>query len=90
MTYGDRIDTFLTSDGMQRNLRVFGLFVKLCLQDGKPRYTDMMPRVSSYLQRDLSHPELIKLANILHAALPFPTPERLEKLRSQCAKTPMP
>lgn len=76
--------------GVQRNLRILGLFVKLCLRDGKQQYIEMIPRVWSCFQRDLSHPELIKLAYILRTALPFPTLERPEKLRNRCATNPTP
>ena len=74
--------------GMQRNLRILGLFVRLCQRDGKPQYIDMIPRVWSYLQRNLDHPDLAELKRILRPALPDPTPERLESLKSRCATLP--
>jgi N-acetylmuramate 1-kinase len=75
--------------GAQRNLRILGVFVRLWLRDGKPRYLPLLPRVWGHLQRDLSHPALARLAGIVAAGLPAPTPEVIERIR-QCAPRPMP
>ena len=56
--------------GAQRNLRIMGIFTRLCLRDGKPRYLDMMPRVWAAITRDLSHPALVPLAAALADAVP--------------------
>ena len=42
----------------QRNLKIVGIFARLRLRDGKPRYLDLIPRVWAHLQRDLAHPAL--------------------------------
>ncbi|MDP5306964.1 phosphotransferase [Paracoccus sp. 2205BS29-5] len=71
--------------GAQRNLRIIGIFARLCLRDGKPRYLDFMPRVWAHLMRDLSHPALAPLARIV-AGLPAPDAAMLERIRSRCAR----
>lgn len=76
--------------GTQRNLRILGIFARLCLQDGKAHYVDMIPRVWGYVMRNLEHPELRALATFIHKTLPPPTPEFLEHLKSQCATRPLP
>ena len=48
--------------GAQRNLRIMGIFTRLCLRDGKDRYLSFMPRVWGYVQRNLTHPALAPLA----------------------------
>ncbi|HEX8738737.1 MAG TPA: phosphotransferase [Casimicrobiaceae bacterium] len=40
--------------GMQRQLKVLGIFARLCHRDGKDRYVADMPRVSGYLRRAAS------------------------------------
>lgn len=70
--------------GAQRNLRILGVFARLCIRDGKPQYTRLMPRVWRYLQHDLSHPALRNLRQIVNTALPAPTPDICEKIASQC------
>ena len=41
--------------GAQRNLRILGVFARLCVRDGKAHYVDLIPRVWDLLQRDLAH-----------------------------------
>lgn len=72
--------------GAQRNLRILGVFARLCLRDGKAQYVDLIPRVWGYLQRDLDHPALSPVASILRAALPAPSPAILSRLREHCAR----
>ncbi|MGR3320565.1 MAG: aminoglycoside phosphotransferase family protein [Pseudooceanicola sp.] len=70
--------------GAQRNLRILGVFARLCLRDGKAHYLDFIPRVWSFVTRDLAHPALSEVAAILRDALPPPTPGILRTLRDQC------
>lgn len=42
----------------QRNTKIVGIFARLWKRDGKPRYTQFLPRMWGYLERDLSHPAL--------------------------------
>ncbi len=74
--------------GAQRNLRILGVFARLCLRDGKAHYIDLIPRVWGHIETNLAHPSLAGVADLLHDALPVPTPELLKKLRDQCATTP--
>lgn len=45
----------------QRNAKIVGIFARLFLRDGKPRYLAFLPRMWTYLARDLSHPALARL-----------------------------
>jgi aminoglycoside/choline kinase family phosphotransferase len=74
--------------GVQRNLRILGIFARLCLRDGKANYLDFIPRVWGYLQRNLATSGLENLATELAPLLPHPTPQFLEHLKSQCATHP--
>ena len=47
--------------GAQRNSKIIGIFTRLAVRDGKRGYLDLIPRVWSYLERDLAHPELATL-----------------------------
>ena len=47
--------------GAQRASKVLGIFARLDRRDGKPQYLRHMPRVWSYLQRSLAHPDLAEL-----------------------------
>lgn len=79
----DRFRAAYALMGAQRNLRIIGIFTRLCLRDGKPRYLDLMPRVWGCLARDLAHPALAPLAAIVQA-LPAPGPAVIERIRRQC------
>jgi len=74
--------------GAQRNLRILGVFARLCLRDGKAHYVDLIPRVWDLLQRDLSHPGLYALAHVVHDVLPAPTHAILTELKDKCATIP--
>jgi aminoglycoside/choline kinase family phosphotransferase len=67
--------------GVQRNLRILGVFARLSKDYGKPQYVDLIPRVWAHLVRGLDHPELAPVADILRNNLPQPTSENLDKLR---------
>ncbi len=74
--------------GAQRNLRILGVFARLCVRDGKAHYVDLIPRVWALLQRDLSHAALSDLAEIIDQSLPAPTRTVLEGLKDKCATIP--
>ncbi|MEX5727951.1 aminoglycoside/choline kinase family phosphotransferase [Rhodovulum iodosum] len=76
--------------GVQRNLRILGVFARLCLRDGKPGYLDLLPRVWGHLQRGLAHPALAPLKAGALAALPPPTPALCQTIREKCATRPTP
>lgn len=69
--------------GAQRGLRIMGIFARLCLRDGKPRYLDFMPRVWAAVRRNVAHPALAPLAAALEG-VPAPTPAVIASLRERC------
>jgi N-acetylmuramate 1-kinase len=48
--------------GAQRNTKILGIFARLAKRDGKRQYLAHIPRIWSYLARDLAHPELAELS----------------------------
>lgn len=74
--------------GVQRNLRILGVFARLCLKAGKAHYVDLIPRVWGHVQTNLKHPALHDIARLVTQTLPPPTPEILDRLRSKCATYP--
>lgn len=71
--------------GTQRNLRILGVFARLCLRDGKAHYVDLIPRVWDLLQRDLGHPALQGIAAHVQDNLPAPDATFLQGLKERCA-----
>ena len=76
--------------GAQRALRILGIFAKLCVNDAKPAYLALIPRVWHHLHRNLAHPALAPMAAICANLLPEPTPDHLHKIGLQCGKPPAP
>lgn len=68
--------------GAQRNLRILGGFARLAVDYGKPHYLDLIPAAWSHMMRDLEHPALATIADLVRQALPSPTPENLARLRT--------
>lgn len=69
---GDLQDFLRASDlmGVQRHLKVIGIFARICHRDGKPKYLGDVPRFFSYIEAVLARrPELAELAE-LFASLP--------------------
>jgi hypothetical protein len=56
----------------QRNLKILGIFARLCLRDGKPGYVALLPRVWAHLTHDLDHPALADLRAFVAAHVPAP------------------
>ena len=56
--------------GAQRNTRILGTFARLDRRDGKPAYLDHIPRVWRWLDGDLRHPGLHRLADWFGRHLP--------------------
>jgi len=73
--------TAYTVLGVQRNLRILGVFARLSLEYGKPSYVDLIPRVWDHMIRGLDHPALAPVSNMLREALPSPSADNLNKLR---------
>lgn len=67
--------------GLQRHLRILGVFSRLCLRDSKTHYIDFMPRVWAHVQTNLAHPVLADVANIIERDIPAPTPAVLARLK---------
>ena len=68
--------------GAQRNLKILGIFARLCRRDGKPAYLDLTPRVWRHLLDDLAHPALAELARWVRAHVPAPTAAVRARLRA--------
>ena len=52
--------------GLQRHLKVIGIFARICHRDGKPRYLSDVPRFFAYLDTVLARrPELDDLKQLL-------------------------
>lgn len=79
----ERFKTAYAILGAQRNLRIIGVFARLCIRDGKAHYVDLIPRVWDLLQRDLCHPALAPIRPLV-SVLPDPTAATLSRLKSQC------
>lgn len=80
-----RFETAYHLLGIQRNLRILGVFARLCMRDGKPQYINFIPRVWGYIQRSLDHPTLSDLAIRINADLPEPSFANLKKLTDKCS-----
>lgn len=76
--------------GLQRNLRILGVFARLSLHFGKAHYVDLIPRVWEFILRDLKEPANASIADILTRDLPAPTDAILKGLKDKCATIPMP
>ncbi|MDM8351042.1 phosphotransferase [Pseudomonas sp. sp1636] len=67
------LDEFLRASdlmGVQRHLKVIGIFARICHRDGKPRYLGDVPRFFAYIEAVLARrPELAELGE-LFASLP--------------------
>lgn len=71
--------------GAQRNLKIIGIFARLAIRDGKPRYLAMIPRVWGHLMRDLAHPALGPLAAWVARHVPPPEPATLARVAAAAA-----
>nr|WP_299360568.1 tRNA (adenosine(37)-N6)-threonylcarbamoyltransferase complex ATPase subunit type 1 TsaE [uncultured Paracoccus sp.] len=82
----DRFTAAYALLGAARNLRITGIFVRLCLTGGKPRYLQFLPRVWDAVRRDVAHPALAPLAAALDD-IPAPTPDLIERIAARCGQT---
>jgi len=73
--------------GVQRNLRILGIFARLSLAYRKPHYADLIPRVWSHITGNLNHPVLQSIAPLIQDALPEPTPDILQGFKDKCTPT---
>jgi aminoglycoside/choline kinase family phosphotransferase len=52
--------------GVQRHLKVIGIFARICHRDGKPRYLADVPRFFAYIEAVIARrPELAELDVLL-------------------------
>lgn len=56
--------------GAQRHCKVIGIFTRLCVRDGKPRYLRHIPRVWRLLERSVRHPALAPVRDWLDGTIP--------------------
>lgn len=70
--------------GLQRNLRILGVFARLSMAYGKPHYVDLVPRVWGHIETGLDHPAAEAFASLIRSELPVPTPAILQILKDQC------
>lgn len=56
--------------GLQRNLRILGIFARLARERGKPGYLALLPRVRAHVDGDLAHPALAPLAALVTTLVP--------------------
>lgn len=65
----DDFEAFLRASdlmGVQRHLKVIGIFSRICHRDGKPRYLADVPRFFAYIEAVLARrPELAELGELL-------------------------
>lgn len=74
--------------GAQRNLRILGVFARLCRRDGKPGYLPLLPRVWGHLMNDLSHPALEALRERVLRLIPPPAPDVIARIAAECSPRP--
>ena len=78
---GPEFRTQLACIAIQRNLRILGIFGRLSLKLGKPRYLDLIARVWSDIQSDLADPALHQLRQVIFDTVPEPTTTLLAGLK---------
>ncbi|QYK41954.1 MAG: phosphotransferase [Paracoccaceae bacterium] len=70
--------------GVQRALRIIGVFARLAVTAGKSGYLPLMPRVWGHLMQNLAHPALARLNAECARLLPPPTPTILARIAQSC------
>jgi len=69
--------------GAQRASKILGIFVRLSRRDGKHGYLAHLPRISDYLERNLSHPALADVRRWYDTHLPAARRSALPKPASR-------
>jgi aminoglycoside/choline kinase family phosphotransferase len=64
--YRDNLEDAYAILGLQRNLRIIGVFHRLNLSYGKIKYTTYLPRVWNYVKQNLNYPLLKPIQEIIH------------------------
>ena len=84
---GRPMDTILPAFhllGLQRNLRILGVFARLIRTTGKTKYAQLIPRVWGHVQASLQSPAAATLAPLIEKTFPNPTPDQLRKIKALC------
>lgn len=63
--------------GLQRNLRILGIFARLAAERGKPGYLSLIPRVWAHIRTSLATPVAKDLEPLVRRVFPEPTADRL-------------
>ncbi|WP_448096656.1 aminoglycoside phosphotransferase family protein [Luteibacter yeojuensis] len=64
----DRFRRWFDLTGLQRHIKILGLFCRLCYRDGKPGYLNDLPRVLRYvLDTARRHADIAPLADLIEA-----------------------
>jgi N-acetylmuramate 1-kinase len=74
--------------GVQRAMRILGIFARLCLVSGKAGYLQHVPRVWGHLQRNLMAADLAPLTELCNRLLPAPSAQNLDRIARKCAQFP--
>jgi len=69
--------------GAQRNAKIVGIFARLCMRDGKPRYLEMIPRVWAHLMRDLGGDGTPGMRTFIERHVPAPTEALLARIAAE-------
>ncbi|MBI1275583.1 phosphotransferase [bacterium] len=67
---GEKLETSYALAGLQRNLKIVGIFTRLWLRDGKRNYLSLLPRVWGHIADNLRHPACAPVAAWMDANLP--------------------
>lgn len=67
--------------GVQRNLRIVGVFARLWLRDSRPRYVDLIPRVWGHVMYNLDRLSSAELSDLVKSMLPEPDETQLNRIR---------
>lgn len=70
--------------GLQRNLRILGVFARLCLRDGKPGYLPLIPRVWGHIAANLAALGQPEFSAWIAEVLPAPTEQHLARIAARC------
>lgn len=73
----EAFDERLAIIGALNALRIAGVFARLMIRDGKPRYGDFLPRQMALLARNLEHPSTADMRAFVKEATPFVFEESL-------------
>ncbi|MEX1826139.1 aminoglycoside phosphotransferase family protein [Luteibacter sp. CQ10] len=66
----DRFRRWFDLTGLQRHIKILGLFCRLCYRDGKPGYLDDLPRVLRYVvDTARRHADIAPLADFIEAQI---------------------